>query len=1550
MGLSLKGIGNFFGNLFGGDDEDEKRKKQQQQSSQKSQQRNQPTVIQPTQQNQPQVSQQPDNGVNLVLPGQTPNTPAGFPALLQKSTPVAKPKNKIDQMTTAELPKALEEEKNRSSWLDRNITDRGGDQKRAEITARRRATTQYQEVNGYNKQPEVQAAMAQNRAEGDALVKSAAKKTATLDTVAKVADKAGQVAQYVPVTGSVVNLGLAGAERLAKSRGKDAAASDISATRDKLEFGMTPEQMAALPEDQQAKLQNIRNISYAASPLDVLGFGGLAKSTGVNTAKKAAIQLAKEGAVDTATKQAVKEGVKSTVKAAAVPAVVGAGVSAGGQQYLTGDVDPLEAVKAGLMVGGTSLLFPGRELSKTAGAAADEAAPGIKSANPNQDADAAKQIGDQMAQQNAATDARMQMMGDDPLTKRMRTADDTNVPGIPDQMPQGGENFVSPRDVAASELRKTNAEAIGADRGTALERRNAAQTAVPETPVVPEGTDKPAFQHKQDIQAVINRGDQELTDYINANPTLSQQEIDTARMDIQAQVVQRIEDLQVARQGGALPESVSSTPPAANDTSVPAPADANIPVMPAAGDTSVVPPVNEAPALTPEIAPNPDGLPEVPGRAAPETADVAPRTHDALVKQLGPRAQELKGQYGKRAVLNLDDLKNDAEGVVASMTDQELVQTFATADPVTMVTSPESFAIARATLSKLSQSDDPAAAQTIKNLLDGMANFESKSGQGLRIVQEEFDAMPIPMKVRYIVKKIDSANAETKNYAPLSDDPARQAAVEANITAYLQKSQTINESISAIQGQLNDIADAATRGERSEVKPRSLIGTLREQKRNLEANNGELVKYYQDLMPDRTKGQRVNDFARRMMLASFTGRVNDLVTTTANIGNLTATNITQGLLSKAINFVKPGKVTDTLKGTRAFAAGTVEGARKGGAEFGGTQYVGDVAHNLNNNTDMRTGLQKAKGPVGRTIQAATEFATKASEGVRDQRLYQLADQEAAQLGLDGAMRRQYAEARSATPSRQMQAKADQLHMEINNLNENPVTRTLNRVASAIEGQSALGGFLKNQVMPFTSWLGGNIYNSVTDKNVVASTYKFARDAYRGDTEGAVRNLSKSINGAVQAYAIGYALTQAGLITNADAEGYNDAGAYFHIGDRYIPVTFAGFFAPNIVLGNAAFNGLNNEDPNASPAEQIATGAGNALANFAKSLNVAGALGVDNNISRAWEAANRKGGEFTDGLATFAGGAAGQFIPSITGDVNAVLNNGMNLGGMQIIPDSLNPTHERADTKVVDPNSPSGEAKDYVKSAVASVVNRVPFASQMALPRKSDVAADDLVDRTTRGDRDTPGGKDAKATAKTDKEQEADRKKRGVPESQGAIDTKWQNGEYDKAIEGTKYRMAQADKKGELSKSDKLKSETDIRRMETMRDKNISYEDWSAYNKMDLADWRNLGDSESDTYNPDLYQKLYDIDQAMKDAKASENSDDPAKNKFFAKESKKKGGRGGSSDAEKTAKSNTVGSPSFMGKVNFDIPLQKAGSYKAPTIQQLRSSDLVKKRKISVSKG
>jgi hypothetical protein len=280
-----------------------------------------------------------------------------------KPVPVKKTvTQQLDELTDQNMGKAKKQVEQGQNWFDRGVsTINGTNDKIARQNARNQAVGQFQEKNGYNKDPEVMKYIGNTRDLGQKTSKQISDWGKNLDTTQKVTDKVAQGIQYVPVAGSVFNLGLAANQKLADSRGTDIVGNSKDTARglrNKVDFGMTNEEYDKLDDKTKGKLETIRNIGLALTPLDFTGVGGIAKSEGVAVAKKAALNVVKREAIDEATKQGLKTALKSTVKTALPTAAVGTGISAAAQGYLTGEVDPLEAFKGGLMTAGTGMLIP----------------------------------------------------------------------------------------------------------------------------------------------------------------------------------------------------------------------------------------------------------------------------------------------------------------------------------------------------------------------------------------------------------------------------------------------------------------------------------------------------------------------------------------------------------------------------------------------------------------------------------------------------------------------------------------------------------------------------------------------------------------------------------------------------------------------------------------------------------------------------------------------------------------------------------------------------------------------------------------------------------------------------------------------------------------------------------------------------------------------------------------------------------------------------------------------------------------------------------------
>lgn len=981
----------------------------------------------------------------------------------------------------------------------------------------------------------------------------------------------------------------------------------------------------------------------------------------------------------------------------------------------------------------------------------------------------------------------------------------------------------------------------------------------------------------------------------------------------------------------------------------------------------------EQPAANPQPAaetPQPQAAtapaePTVQPNAVGATAPAAPLTHDTLVKQLGENFKGLKGKAPERDAAVIQDMKNKAAATIANMSDEDLLKSFNTVTPEHMITDPNSVALARAALDRFAKvSPDspefPVASASIENILNAIDKNVSKSALVMRFIQEDFDQLPLPMKVRYIVNKIDNAWKGNENYTPLKDDPAKAQAVEQAITNYLTSSQNIADRIAKLQGELNDIAENPTKA--AGVDPKAINAQIQSAELQLRANNGELVKFYEDQVPKGAKSRRFNDFARNMMLGSFSGRINDLLTTGNNIVHLQAQNVTQGLLAKAINHFKPGLVSDTLKGgSQLFKA---DGAKEAVGGFRGKQYVDDVRGAIQSNQLQRANLKRSQGVFGRTVQAATDATTKLTTGVKNQRLYQLADQEAMQKGYTGEARKIYAEARMGAPSADMEARSHELKMQMNNLNNNPISSRLNRFAASIDsdkgGAGALfGGMLRNQIIPFTSWLGGNMWNSITDKNVVATFTKMAMAAAKGDAEGFVHNLAGTVNNAAATYALGYLLSKNGMLVHSNPEGYNDDGLYLRLGNRSIPVTFLGFFAPSMILGNAAYEGINSSG---NVVDKFGKSLESGISSAVRAYGIPQALGADNNVSRVVQLMQQQGSKVTpaDAGATALGNWTSEYIPAITRDINSFLDQ-----------TGLNPTHERADTKAMKTNTTvtangtkTTQSKDYPASALRQVQSDIPILSQK-LPRKTGVAAKDFIDRVDKGDRYTAEQNQKAATKAATANQEKQDIANDVPNPadanfKNAVEARVERGEYGKVIAAYRQQLksVQNDKNTPQSTKDEISAK--IKQFQVAKDNKLSFADMQLYNSTNLTEWRSMDNPKSEKYDPETYQKLWNIDEALAKAGVAGTFGIKGVTSFSASDKQKYSAKAASSGSGSGSRSryskangygnDQIGSLPELKNVTFGNLVPRKTSTPIPVLQKIPASQLIKKRAITVVKA
>lgn len=972
----------------------------------------------------------------------------------------------------------------------------------------------------------------------------------------------------------------------------------------------------------------------------------------------------------------------------------------------------------------------------------------------------------------------------------------------------------------------------------------------------------------------------------------------------------------------------------------------------------LAPPVEPAPGPAQPLQTSGETPPAPSVQPGPSTAPAAPNLRQAILKDLGDNGQTVGKLAPDREALVLADLRTKAANAVRQVDPNALADSYLVpAEQVSsLIRTPQDYALGRAALDVLyktaREGDEAAKAKAtaaVSNIVDAMNLGASGSAQLMRVAQESFDSMPVPMKISKVVSQIQKLNsAKFGADSPEADfsDPAKRAAIEARFNEVFERDQQLREHIA---GQDAIIAKGTTDPASVTKDDLHVAGMVKQGlEEKLSLNSNKFAKIYADETPGQGALDKAADFQRTAMLSAPTGRASDVLTTGANILHTAPAQALEGATGRVLNAGRslmgraPGKYVDRGMSASSLVKAVPGAFKKTYRDFKGTADPGEISKLVKGQTG---GTRSDIGGVGgnaakRLVKAGVNFATHISEGVKDSEVARLSRQEGLKQGFTGDDLKKFTIARSYTPSADVAAKSQLAHEVINNLNDNPVTSAMRDIGSIAEKRFGKAGkFIKNAVLPFPTWVGGQMYNSITDKNVVANAIKAGIALKKGDPQAVVSQLSKAGLGVAELYGLGYVLSKTGVITNKDANGDDYEGAYVHIPGttRSFPVTTLGFFAPNILLGNAAYNAFEGDNKGKNFVEDLGKTALNTVSSAYKALSAGQLLGADNSLGKTAQDAFGPNGAPEKAInAVEAFGS--QFVPTLGRDVNAVLDNNT----------SLNPTHEASDTTV---NKPNGN-KDYIGTALNKAKDLVPGLSQ-SLPRKADQAARDLIDRTLRGNRDTPGGVATKAAAKTEADRTKDFKARDVPDPKvknfdDAVEARVESGDYDKAVEGLQAKLDDQSKDKDIPASKNKAISDQIKALTVAKNGKFDPGVIDQYKKTSLSEWRDMGDPDSDNYDQKTYETLFNYDKALADAGVSRNTTKQTDPLYSAKTAKS---GSGSSKELSTIKSNTIGSTPEFAKVSLSgLAPQKAGSVKMPTIQQIKPGELIKARKITVSKG
>lgn len=1503
----------------------------------------------------------------------------------------------IDEIYQQKRDKAIADESKKTSWLEKTFADRDW-QRRAENIARGQAINEYEAKTNRYSTPEAIQVLKKAIDENRDLSKRSQEASKNLENVQKGMTKVAQVGGYIPGFGSGMSLGGFGIEMLAKATGNTQLEKDTRDARTRIDFDMTSDEFDSLDDETKKKLSILQGIGVAASPLDFVGAGGVARSGILSAAKNVGKEFIAKGLVKDVTKAALKKATISTLKSAAVPTAIGGAMSAGAQAYLTGGkVDPLQTAKDAVTIGASSLLMP---------SGVDDS---LKKAGRN----AAETVAD---------------VGDEVLVRTPAVEANEVAPGIK------STNESTRGNLAAETAPPVDTNAPAYERKRIADAAAAEQAARDQAEFDADPLNRPAYEHKNDMQKVIDDEQANLDQYVNSTPDITDAQISAARLESQARIIARLDELKTKRYG-ASPEDTATSIPDPTATRVLAKADDNIVAtneMPMADfSKSINAPLRKAETIVPTQQPElpvattadingnvalaSDAVRQralanegvVPARGdsivAARTAEMeqaaqnsareqvnldnaeAPRVRQQIADRLTDNTlrNDVLESFPEAKRVNLEEVDNVSKAFVNNMTDEQVIARYS---GILKVERPDDFFTAVNSIRRLETIGTPEANNSIKNAIDGLTEYAATSGRNLRTTQILFENMPTTMKVEFLINKLSKAGVD------MSD------ADRLKLVNLIEVSDNATSNLRTLEGRVNEILDSGVINNASMSKSvtkeiKDLAVKIREATMDKEIKAGEAWKFFQENLPKTPIGKRFGDTGRTLMLSAPSGRVFDLFSTGATSADDLATKSVSGLLGKVVNLAKgPGTVADSVANPRQLVKGFKEGFRRTVDAFKGKDFVEDfqgrakrVTRGQNDNTGNL---------LKRVVSATVEAPTNLSRGLRNDELYRQGLQEAAKQGLKGEARSIYAEARSLVPSEAQLNKAIDAHMRANMLHENVISRALNNLANSMDKHA--GGwtapFIRNQVMPFTSWLGGNIHRTFTDKNVLWNAGSAINNARKGNIQGVVDDISRLAVNSAEAYVVGNLLTKAGIITDTDANGDDYAGLYFHIGDRYIPIAIAGTVSVPIIIGNAIEKASqaseNGEDPTKAFLNAIS-------ANTLKNAGVSSVFGGENNLQSTISNIASGDSDVLDTVAKYAGDVVRQYIPGVTGDINSIVDY-----------TSFNPTNELAETKVTFENPETGRQKtDVLATELARTQARIPFMSQ-GLPRQEGKTAKDPLDRAMKSTRETDTMADTRAKTETRAQEEKRLKKEGVPLDDDAIKARIENGDYDKAIAGLtfklsglegddipessrekvrdqiealnlnkqgiptesdaiqsriengdydqalsgyEYQLSNIEDDKDVPESDKAKLRDKITTLTVTRDGNYSPQIIKAYSEISNTEWRELGDSTSEYYDPELYQILAEYDSALTKAGVSTSSKGGDRPKYVAKAS----GSGSSSGRSSSGIISGMATNSFSGSPQRlkEIAATYSNAQGAiPSLRKAKNNDTSRLKKIKVTKG
>lgn len=752
---------------------------------------------------------------------------------------------------------------------------------------------------------------------------------------------------------------------------------------------------------------------------------------------------------------------------------------------------------------------------------------------------------------------------------------------------------------------------------------------------------------------------------------------------------------------------------------------------------------------------------------------------------------------------------------------------------------------------------------------------------------------------------------------------------------------------------------------------------------------------------DRMPGA-VDSYVRYAMLSGIEGRGRDLISTSVAATEDAAANIVSTTIGKAWN-ATAGRATGRLvksdyginsstmgksakdigRDVKSQFLGQSDSASvlkhskiKAGTELGDADRKSLYQQRTKSNGKLKKGITTDKkgkivwgetldpvNPVKGAVRVAVGSPTSLTVGAKNKELYQLGILRAKEMGIPKADQSRYArlfmhaksQGREVTIKGSDEYNAVQKWFRINSMHDNAVSRVLKSTSDFVykfgdnienrygrAGMKLASGIVNRTLIPFTQWMGGATHNIFTRYNPLyhagAVPYKTARNLIKGthnpqEIIDHIGHLTTTSAG----WAGMYALAESGVIgisdTNDRGDDYN--GPYIKFGSHYISAPQLG---PVVTSGVLALYAMNKAKEEGVPASHVAK------VGITTTMKAATAFGVADAFQPELIKSISDMGSSDEGTAEYGtwktvGDVGSTFIPAFSRSVAKLANTS-----------GLEP-----DTKVQDYNPETGRMKtnqkettiNRLKSSIPGLANELPRKQGEMASGADTPQAPNLIERIWGATKENSAQKELNEKYGDNKPGKM-YKPVGKPDMELAKKQK-SEGKWDDYIKTMSH--AHDVRKTNEDPKDTQERQRKIVRAEVSKSLKLAGEDLYQYEKVTLTDWRNMGDPDSEEYDPAMYQKLWNIDVAMTEREASMKTGgyEPWKTQKYSTKKKSSGSGGGGGGGGKSPDFTFTSQYKASDGGNFEAP-KKATVAGLPNVVQGNKISTDFKKTVSVKKG